>query len=162
MQDAQDQRQLPLSEFFAAPEDSRRCETLIRQDELVTRVDIPRLDDDWRSVYLKAMDRKAWTFALAGIAVVMHKQDGRIDTIRIVVNGLATVPRRLRQCEDRLRGTSGEAADIEASVDALAEGAQPLSDSGYKNALARKLLGAALRCVINSDTEVERSAARSP
>ena len=128
----------------------------------MTRVDIPRLDDDWRSVYLKAMDRKAWTFALAGIAVVMHKQDGRIDTIRIVVNGLATVPRRLRQCEDRLRGTSGEAADIEASVDALAEGAQPLSDSGYKIALARKLLGAALRCVINSDTEVERSAARSP
>lgn len=145
LQDAQGQRQLPLSEFFAAPETGRRCETLIRPDELLTQVDIPALGDGWRSVYLKAMDRKAWTFALAGIAVVQHRKEGRIDDIRIVVNGLATVPRRLSQCEDKLRGTSGAAADIEAAVAALADGTQPLSDNGYKIALARKLLGAALR-----------------
>jgi hypothetical protein len=33
------------------------------------RVTIPALTPDWRTVYVKAMNRKVWAFALAGVAL---------------------------------------------------------------------------------------------
>ena len=133
-------RRLPLSDFFAQPEEGRRRETVIQDDELITSVDFPNLSRDWSTLYLKAMDRKAWAFALAGIAVAMRRSGGRIEALRIVANGVAPVPCRLESCERSLQGSDGGGKALEEALEALAREARPLSGNGYKLDLLQRLL----------------------
>lgn len=138
-------RELPLSDFFAAPDRSRRYETQLRQDELLSLVRIPRQADTLQSVYLKAMDRKAWAFALVGVAVVLTRRDDVISGVRIVATGVANVPRRLERSEEALAGTRGESQDVDAAVREASAGVAALPGNAYKIDLLERLLGKALR-----------------
>lgn len=139
------ERRLSLSEFYAPPEESRRQETVIAANELLTSVDIPAAQDGWHSIYLKAMDRKVWAFALSGMAVALRRSTGTIGELRIVANGLSPIPRRLGMCEACLLGSAGGEDDIDAAVRALEQDTETLSENSYKLDLSQRLLRKALR-----------------
>ncbi|QIB67200.1 FAD binding domain-containing protein [Kineobactrum salinum] len=143
------ERSIPLREFYQPPEDERRKETVLAPDEIITGIDIPELPDNWRSIYLKAMERKTWAFALVGIAIVLQRSGDTIDEVRIAATGLAQIPRRLVYCEQALAGTAGTGDQIGAARDALGHGAHPLPDNGYKLDLARGLLERGLRTLLS-------------
>ena len=60
-----DRRELDLAELYRLPTDDDRATTTLEPGELILELDVPEVDS---SVYLKAMDRKRWAFALVGVA----------------------------------------------------------------------------------------------
>ncbi|PLW81025.1 FAD-binding molybdopterin dehydrogenase [Kineobactrum sediminis] len=139
------ERSVSLHDFFRAPDSERRRETILGNDEIITAVDIPALPAGTVSIYLKAMDRKAWAFALVGMGIVLHRTGTTLDTVHIAATGLAQVPRRLAYCEQALAGTTAADVHIDAALQVLGRGASPLPGNAYKLDLARGLLERGLR-----------------
>jgi xanthine dehydrogenase YagS FAD-binding subunit len=111
------QRELPLADLYRLPSEDDRSTTALSPGELILELDVPTPD---ASVYLKAMDRAAFTFALVGVAAARFG-----DEIRLALAGVAPVPWQLE------------------SIDAL-EGATPLPGTAYKVEIARALVRRAL------------------
>jgi xanthine dehydrogenase YagS FAD-binding subunit len=144
------ERTLALDELLCPPTEERRTESTIGEDELVAWVDVPAPPAGTRSVYLKAMDRKVWAFALVSVAVSLRLEDDAILDARITLGGVANVPLRAEAAERALAGVSpGEDAFARAAEAAL-EGAQPLARSAYKLPLLHGLLTQALRQLVSS------------
>ena len=138
------ERTIPISDFFHAPDATDRRMTALLADEIVTAILLPELTADTRSAYVKAMDRAAWAFALAGAAVRIEIRDGTIQDVRVVLGGVAPTPWREFRVEKALSGAAwNEAMVTQAAMQALAD-AQPLEHNAYKVRLARAMVKRAL------------------
>ena len=112
-----DRRELGLAELYRLPTDDDRTTTTLEPGELILELDVPEAE---ASVYLKAMDRKRWAFALVGVAAARVGGE-----TRIALSGAAPVPWLL---------------DSPAALDA----ATPLPGTAYKVEIARALIPRAL------------------
>lgn len=138
------ERAMPIGAFFTLPTDEHRRETVLQSDEIILGFTLPVPAAGTKSVYLKAMDRKAWAFALVGVAASLTVDDGRITRARVVLGGVEPIPRRLVAVEELLHG-SAPSEDLFTRMGALAVvDAQPLRQSGYKVDLARTMVTRAL------------------
>ena len=79
-----DRRELPIADLYRLPTEGDRATTTLEPDELILELLVPPPD---ASVYLKAMDRRRWAFALVGVAAARFG-----DRIRIGLAGVAPVP----------------------------------------------------------------------
>lgn len=136
------ERSLPIEQFFASPTDDRRTENVLGADELVIGLRVPV--SDMRSVYLKAMDRNVWAFALVGVAVAMRIDGDTVTEARVVLSGVAQTPWRSSAAEAALVGAAADEATWRAAAEAAVENAAPLAHNGYKVALAQSLVRQAL------------------
>jgi xanthine dehydrogenase YagS FAD-binding subunit len=138
------ERTLALNEFYRPPSEDRRLETVLNGDELLLSLQLPALPPGTKSLYLKAMDRKVWAFALVGVAARLRMEGDKIADARLVLSGVAPVPWRLAHAEQMLVGQRvGEATFAHVAEAALAE-AHPLEHNGYKVPLAQGLIRQAL------------------
>lgn len=141
---AREDRVLPIDEFFAAPADERRTEHVVRPDEVITAITIPPGHAATRSTYLKAMDRKAWAFALVGVAARVTMETNRISEVRLVLGGVSPIPHRCYSAEAMLNGSDASSGLFaQAAEEALAI-AKSLSHNAYKVSLAKTLIVQAL------------------
>jgi xanthine dehydrogenase YagS FAD-binding subunit len=115
-------RELPLAELYRLPTEDDRRTTTLEQGELILELDVPRPD---ASAYLKAMDRKKWSFPIVGVAAVRSGSE-----TRIALAGVAPVPWLLDRPEV-------------AALDA----ATPLPGTAYKLDVARALVQDALAAI---------------
>ncbi|HKB19976.1 MAG TPA: FAD binding domain-containing protein [Gaiellaceae bacterium] len=113
-------RELPLAELYRLPTDDDRNVTALEPGELILELDVPRPE---ASVYLKAMERRKWSFAIVGVAAARFS-----DGIRLALAGVAPVPWAL------------------SSADEL-EQATPLPGTAYKVQIARALIRRAVETV---------------
>ncbi len=141
---ARGERTCRLDALLKEPEEARRTETTLGDDELIVAIELPAPPPGLRSTYLKAMDRKAWAFALAGVAAAARIVDGRREDVRLVLSGVAPVPCRAAAAAAILMGSPGGGAPIERAAEAALEGARPLAQNGFKVDLARALVRRAL------------------
>ena len=143
------ERAVALEEFFAVPEDGRRTETRLAQNELVLGIEMPSHPDETRSTYLKAMDRAAFSFALVGVAAVLRvSSGGKIAHARIVLSGVAPVAWRAHAAEALLLSSRLDQNLINDAAEAAVTGAAPLRLNGFKVPLARTLVRRALRALV--------------
>jgi xanthine dehydrogenase YagS FAD-binding subunit len=141
---AEGERTVALADLFALPEENRRRETVLAPDDLIHSVRIPATALGQAGLFLKAMDRKVWAFALVSVATVLHLDGGRVKDARIVLGGVAPIPWRVSAAEQGLVGAELDAESIvHAAASALA-GAEPLRDNAYKVPLAQSLVRRAL------------------
>lgn len=133
-------RVIPLASFYVLPEVSVQKETVLQQGEIVTDVLLPPPPAGARSVYRKVRERGAFDFALAGAAIVLAMDSGKVRTARVVLSGVAPVPWRCAEAEKALAGKSLDASTIAAVAEAAVKGASPLADNGYKVPLVRGIL----------------------
>ena len=110
-----DRRELPIHDLYRLPTDGDRTLTTLAQGELLLELDVPGAD---ASVYLKAMDRKRWSFPLVGVAAAR-----RGDTTVVELSGVAPIPWLLAGPLDE---------------------ATPLPGTAYKVDIARALIRRAL------------------
>ena len=108
-------RELTLGELYRLPSDDHRSTTTLAADELILELVVPRPD---ASVYLKAMDRKRWSFPLVGVACARTG-----DRTTVALAGVAPIPWRL---------------------DGSIESATPLAGNAYKVEVASALVRRAL------------------
>lgn len=137
-------RTIPIGEFFTLPTDDHRRENVLAPGELIFGFHLPAPAHGTRSVYLKAMDRKVWAFALVGVAASVTVTDGTISDARVVLGGVAPIPHRLTAVEDALRGQSPDDGLFTRAAALGLDGAAPLSHNGYKVDLAKALIQRAL------------------
>jgi xanthine dehydrogenase YagS FAD-binding subunit len=135
------ERELPLQDLFEVPDTDRRTEVRIEPCELIRSVVLPAPRGP--SIFLKAMDRKAWAFALASVAVHLGSEDGNVEGARIVLGGVAPVPWRVPAAERALADGAAPARVAEIAL----QGASALRHNGYKIALARALVERAVATV---------------
>ncbi len=144
-------RTIPLAECFAPPTAERRSETLLGEDEVIVAVRLPVPAPGTRSTYLKAMDRKAWAFAVTGVAAVVRMDGGTIGEARLTLSGVAPVSWVATTAERELAGqVPNEDLFARVAEIAVAE-SRPLSRNGYKVPLVKALIRRALRAVTELD-----------
>jgi xanthine dehydrogenase YagS FAD-binding subunit len=110
-------RELAVEELYRLPDEGNRNTTTLEEGELLLEVELPPAE---ASVYLKAMDRKRWSFPQVGVAAA--RADGET---RIALAGVAPIPWLIE------------------SVEAL-EQATPLPRTEWKVPLAQALIRRAL------------------
>ena len=111
-------RELAVEELYRLPDEADRRTTTLEPGELILEVELAPVE---ASAYLKAMDRKRWSFPQVGVAAA-RLGDG---TVRLALAGVAPIPWLL---------------DGEASLDA----ATPLPRTEWKVPLAKALVRRAL------------------
>src|SRR5919108_677753 len=144
-------RTLPIAEFFSLPTENRRHETAVGRDELLVSVFIPQLPKGTRSIYLKAMDRQAWSFALVAVAAAVRLEGRRIADARLVLGGVAPIPWRASAAEQVLLEAEGSDGLFPRTAEAALSGVEPLAHNAYKVPLAKNLIRRALATVTQEE-----------
>ena len=137
------ERTIPVADFLQPPTEERRLLHTLGPDELIVEVVVPTARG--RSVYLKAMDRAAWAYALVSVAATARVEQNRLHDVRIVLGSVANVPRRATAVEALVEGQTVDEQLLRRAGEAAIEGAAPLGRNGYKLPLARNLVTQALR-----------------
>jgi xanthine dehydrogenase YagS FAD-binding subunit len=131
---------VPLEKFFVSPGVSLQTETVLKKDEIVTEILLPKVAAGTWSSYRKVRARRSWDFALAGVALVILLKEGTVADARVVLSGAAPVPWRSREAEEKLRGRKID-EQVAASAGAAAmQKADPLEHNQYKVPLFQSLL----------------------
>jgi xanthine dehydrogenase YagS FAD-binding subunit len=138
------ERTVPVAELLAAPGPEQRIEHQLAADELITTIHLMPQPHGATGVYLKVMERAAWSFALVSAAAHVVSQDGKITHARLVLGSVAAVPWRATQAEALVTGQALTPELAARAADAAVAGARPLSHNAYKVGLARELARRAL------------------
>jgi xanthine dehydrogenase YagS FAD-binding subunit len=77
-------------------------------------------------------------------------KDGKVDTARIVLSGVAPVPWRVAAAEQVLVGHKPEAKVIAQAAEAAAAKAEPMGQNGYKVALVKGVVAEALEACVGA------------
>ncbi len=136
-------RMVPLEKFYVGPDKNVLGETILTPQELVLAVEIPNPAAMGKGIYLKLKERQAFDFAIVSVAVSLSLKGNVVDQSRIAFGGLAPVPLRAVKAEAALKGKGVKDA-IAAACKAATDGAQPLSQNGYKIDAAKGILEEAL------------------
>jgi len=134
------EREVPLASFFVAPGTDFTRETVLEAGEILTEVVLPPPPSGARSGYRKVRARGSWDFALAGAALAVTVKGGKVAAARVVLSGVAPVPWRSAAAEKALAGRALDVATARRAGEAAAQGAEPLSENGYKVALVRGIV----------------------
>ncbi|MEJ2182165.1 MAG: xanthine dehydrogenase family protein subunit M [Nitrospirota bacterium] len=133
-------RSVPVEGFHVLPEVDATRETVLEPGEVVTGIDLPPSPAGLRSSYRKVRARRAWDFALAGVALALTMESGRVKAGHIVLGGAAPVPWRAREAEDAITGRRLDEAAADRAARAALTGAQAMSKNAYKLSLFRGLV----------------------
>ena len=137
---------IPMEQFYVRPEKNVLKETVLGPAEIVVAVEIPAPVRGSKGVFLKLKEREAFDFAIVSAAVMVTIENNILLGSRIVLGGIGPVPFRAKVAEAVLKGK--KIADAMEAVPRAVEGAQPLSNNGYKVKAARGLLEEALRSIV--------------
>jgi xanthine dehydrogenase YagS FAD-binding subunit len=119
-------------------------DTVLDAGEVLVEVALPPPSAGSRSSYRKVRARRAWDFALAGVALALVVEGDRVADGRVVLSGVASVPWRSLAVEEAIRGRRLDEATLERVRAAVVEGAEPLRDNGYKLPLLQELVATEL------------------
>ncbi|MCS6936772.1 MAG: xanthine dehydrogenase family protein subunit M [Candidatus Bipolaricaulota bacterium] len=146
--------EISLEELYTKPTERHRRMTILGPGELITEIRVPPPKKNARGVYLKAMERGSWSFALVSVAAQMSLEGERITDARIALGGVAAIPWRARESERLLVGQEFSEELAERAAEAAVAGAQPLRDNGYKVPLAKSLVKRALEISIRERSDM--------
>jgi xanthine dehydrogenase YagS FAD-binding subunit len=140
LRDGNGDRRIPLDGFFQLPGETPDREHDLRPGELIVGVEVPTGPEMRRSGYLKVRDRQSYEFALASAAVALDVAGGSVRAARVAVGGVGTVPWRLPAVERALVGRQVTPELWHDAASQASDGANPLSDNGFKVELVRRVV----------------------
>jgi len=85
-------RELAVEDLYRLPDEGDRSTTTLEDGELLLEVELPPVES---STYLKAMDRKRWSFPQVGVAAARVGSE-----TRIALAGVAPIPWRIESAEE--------------------------------------------------------------
>ncbi|MEM5436019.1 xanthine dehydrogenase family protein subunit M [Paraburkholderia diazotrophica] len=98
------ERVLPFADFHRLPGDTPHIDTNLRDDELITAVELPPEGFASNHTYVKVRDRASYAFALVAVAVGLALDGDVVRDVRCALGGVAHKPWRDRAAESPLRG----------------------------------------------------------
>jgi carbon-monoxide dehydrogenase medium subunit len=116
---------LDLENFFEGT-----GKTVLKSDEILAGVEVPKPSPHSAGVYLKQGPRKAMDIAVVSVAVVvcLAEKGSKCDYVRIALGAVAPTPIRTRRAEDFLRGEVIDDDLVRQAAKVASEEAKPVSD----------------------------------
>jgi xanthine dehydrogenase YagS FAD-binding subunit len=156
------ERVVDAEDYFVGPEIDITRLNILRPGDLLTAIRIPSAWAGAQFYFEKVRDRNVWDFALINVASAMVVSNGRIDRIRVAVNGAAPRPLRLKAVEQAVQGKTPDAATGELAGQLAVRGAFPLQFNAYKiplmkNLVRRSIVGTEKTALLNPNGQGAKS-----
>jgi xanthine dehydrogenase YagS FAD-binding subunit len=132
-------RTVPAGDFFVLPAKDPTRENVLAPGELLLEIHVPAAAG-WKSAYYEVRERAAFDWPLVSAAIAIQTGGGVVKDARVVLGQVATIPWRATAAEKALVGKPLGAQSAEAAGKAAVEGAEPMSDNGYKVDLVTTLV----------------------
>jgi xanthine dehydrogenase YagS FAD-binding subunit len=138
------QRTLPIEAFFGV---GVQRTTVLRPDEIVTEIRIPRPRPSARSAFSKFALRKSIDFPIVNCAASLNLEQGKVVEARICLNAVYITPYRPVAAAEALQGETLTEGTIAQAADAAVADAQPMSGNRYLVQITRTLVKRVLAAV---------------
>jgi len=119
-------------------------QTLIRPDELLARIRLPRQTTGATHYYRKVGTRKAQAISKVCFAATARTNSGQIEDVRIAVGSVAPIVVRCVHTENALKGQPPDAATLKSAQTTLRREISPIDDirstANYRLQVALNLL----------------------
>lgn len=139
------ERVVDAEDYFIGPDIDITRLHILEPGDLLTAIRIPGTWAGAEFYFEKIRDRNVWDFPLMNVASAMTVSGGRIDRIRVAVNGAAARPLRLSSVEKAVSGKPRNSATGQMAGELAVNGAVPLQFNAYKVPLMRNLVMRAIR-----------------
>ena len=124
--------------------------TDLGESEIITEIRVPRPPGNTLSTYLK-FEQPASRFAIVGCAVMVTRNNGACENVRVAFNGVSATPFRDSGVEQALEGKSPDAETVAAASAKAAANVEVMGDhyasQDYRRHLARVFAKRALAAV---------------
>ncbi len=135
------EKTVPFEKYFIGPRVDVLRENVLQQGELLKEIRIPAPKPGTGMSFLKAQWRgQTYDFALANVATVITKKDGKVEDARVVLSGVAPTPYRATAAEEVLKGKAVDTELARTAADRTLLAARPMTDNAYKVTLAKTLM----------------------
>ena len=135
-------RMIPVDNFF-----TDYYETVLKPDEIVTEVFIPKMAPNSAGAYLKFLPRTADDYATVSAAAVLtlDKTKKLISDVRIALGSVGVTPIRASAAEAVLRGQPLKAEAFAEAGEKAKEAVDPISDFRGSAAYKKEMAGVFVR-----------------
>lgn len=147
------ERAIPFAEFHRLPGDTPHIDTTLRDDEIITAIDLPERGFVEHHAYLKLRDRASYAFALVSVAVGLEMDGDRVKEARLALGGVAHKPWRDAEAENLLNGKAATKENFQKVGEAIMRGAQGFGHNTFKIELAKRAIVRALRQAVEMKRE---------
>lgn len=144
-------RLIPVDEFF-----TDYYETVLKPEEIITEIFVPRLPPNSGGAFLKFLPRTADDYATVSAAAIVTLDRARkiFTDVRIAMGSVGTTPIRAKEAEAVLRGQPVKAEALREAAEKAKEAVDPVSDfrgsAAYKKEMAGVFVRRALEKAIES------------
>ena len=135
-------RLIPLEEFF-----TDYYETVLKPEEIITEVLVPRVPPNSGVAFLKFLPRTADDYATVSAAAVvtLDRSKKSFADVRIALGSVGTTPIRARAAESVLRGQPVKPDALREAAEKAKEAVDPISDFRGSAAYKREMAGVFVR-----------------
>ena len=135
-------RLIPLEEFF-----TDYYETVLKPEEIITEVLVPRVPPNSGVAFLKFLPRTADDYATVSAAAVvtLDRSKKTFADVSIALGSVGTTPIRAREAEAVLRGQPVKTEAIREAAEKAKEAVDPISDFRGSAAYKREMAGVFVR-----------------
>jgi xanthine dehydrogenase YagS FAD-binding subunit len=133
-------RTVAVENFHMPPAVDYTQETVLEPAEIVTEIVLPPPAEGLRSSYRKVRARRAWDFALAGVALAIVFSGDQAADCRVVLSGAAPMPWRSAEAEKIVKGRRLNRNRAAKAAGAAVKDAEPMTQNEYKIPLFRGLI----------------------
>jgi carbon-monoxide dehydrogenase medium subunit len=154
-------RTIPVEEFF-----TDYYETVLKPDEIITELYVPRLPANSGAAYLKFLPRTADDYATVSAAAVvtLDKSKKTFAEVRIALGSVGTTAIRARDAEAVLRGQPVKAEALAEAGEKAKQAVDPISDfrgsAAYKKEMAGVFVRRALTKALEGLVRLPKTAAK--
>ena len=141
-------RVVSAGEFFAVNGNNT---TILKDDEIVTEIQVPLLNVHTKSKFIKFAIRKSIDFPIVNCAAAIESEHGIVKKARICLNSVYGKPYRVDSTEQYLNGKMIDEPTAERAADTIVENTCPLADNKYKIQIARTLVKRVILACSSSD-----------
>jgi 4-hydroxybenzoyl-CoA reductase subunit beta len=117
-------RRTPLSDFYV---NDGIVRLRLEKNEIVTRVHLPESSAGWRGSFQKLRGRGSIDYPLAGVAVAMKINSGRVEDAREAITAVNPAPHLLKDADSHLIGVAPTEEVAEKIGELAARTAKPLT-----------------------------------
>lgn len=150
-------RVIPLEEFF-----TDYYETVLKPEEIITEVFVPRLPPNSGTAFLKFLPRTADDYATVSAAAVvtLDRSKKAFADVRIAMGSVGTTPIRAKEAEAVLRGQPVKGDAIREAAEKAKQAVDPISDFRGSAAYKKEMVGVFVRRAL--EKALESLTARKP
>jgi len=130
-------RRVPLSEFYV---NDGIVRLHLAPSEILTRIILPSSAKGWRGSYQKLRVRGSIDYPLAGVAVALKIDRGRVADARMAITAVNPAPHLVRDIDAKLIGTEVGVELAEAVGEMAARTAKPLTTSALTPEYRREMV----------------------